>query len=790
MNSNQNSYETIGDLWRILKSNTKAFGVSLIVALVLAFAYIVVAPPVFKRKASILIEDNSSNANMSTQSMPSFGGVGVFGDNSNIKNEMNVIQTPKIIREVVEVLNLDCEYYHKEKFYRWSSLYNNSPIEVEVDSLSSLSSINFKIEVLSDDFVKVTDLELDEVDYDISSEGKFTDTIRFDVGYVIVKKSALYTDESIGELFSFSKTPIEDAAKEISLELRVSLRSDDASVVDIVIDDEVPARADDILNTIISVYNENWIENKNLITLSTLKFIDARLVVIEQELGIVDNDISTFKSKHLMHDINSVATSYLAQSTENITKQLDLNNQLSMAKYIKQYLEDATTINQLLPVNTGIENSGIEKQIAMYNELLLQKNNLLSNSSTTNPLIANMIANLTAMKDVINRSANDLIQTLTIQIDNAIEEEKRNKRNIASSPSQERYLLSVGRQQKVKEELYLYLLQQREDKQLSKTFTAYNTVILAAADGPIFPEEPKKHIVLLLALALGVILPMLFLIVQENFQTSVRSKSDLSALTIPFIGSLPLIATNKKRRSILKDNNKNKNVPKPYIVIQDKNRNEINEAFRVIRTNLDLMQSTESPNKAMMLISFNPGSGKSFISANLAITMALKGSKVIAVDVDMRKAALSEYVGSPRVGLSSYLTGKVEHIEDVILRGRLHENLDFLPVGALPPNPSELLLTDKFKNLIETLKQRYDYIFLDCTPVDIVPDAAIVGKLCDMTIFVIRAELMDKRMLPDLEAMYLNKKYKNISILLNGVNHKKNSYYGYGTYGDFDAKLE
>ncbi len=505
------------------------------------------------------------------------------------------------------------------------------------------------------------------------------------------------------------------------------------------------------------------------------RFFFYSLGVIEQELESVDGSIAEFKSDKLMPDVSAVAGIQLQQTTINKNEQLVVKNQLSMARYIQGYLKSATGNDQLLPANTGIENSAIESQIGSYNELLLQKNLLMANSSENNPLVADMITNLIAIKEVINTSINDHISTLTIQLSNLQTQEDQNKVNLSSTPKQAKELLGVERQQMIKEQLFLYLLQKREENELSQAFSAYNTKVISVADGSPDPKEPKKSMILMLALAMGVILPSLYIIIKESFDTLVKSKKDLEGLNIPFIGSIPYVPKSKKGKT------------SANTIVSAGNRNSGNEAFRVLRTNLDFMvEGTKTDAQVVQVISLLPGSGKTFISANLALSMSLRDTKVLIIDCDIRKKTLSKYVTNDKIlGISDYLSGKQQNVDELIIKGYMNENLDVLPVGTTPPNPSELLLKPRFEQIITLMKERYNYIFIDCPPVEIVPDAAIVGKFCDASIFVIRAENIDKRLLPEIETIYESKKYNNMSILLNGVKSrgKGYGYYGYSRYG-------
>lgn len=513
--------------------------------------------------------------------------------------------------------------------------------------------------------------------------------------------------------------------------------------------------------------------DKNRIAISTSRFINERLNVIESELGDVDQDISSFKSEHRLPDLDAVSGMYLSQYAESGRELLALNNRLTIAEQIRRNLSDES-VDRLLPTNSGIENVNLERQIGEYNALLLRRNSLLANSSEKNPLVIDMTQSLADIKQAMISSVDNLIVSLHTQIDNARGQEARVTSQIASNPNQARYLLSVERQQMVKEALYLYLLQKREENELSQAFTAYNTRIITPPYGSLSPTEPRRSFLLLVALMAGVLLPLTFFVVKERTNTTVRGRKDLEGMTVPFIGEIPMYRNRKKRY-----NQKKEEVRE--IVVKEKSRNIINEAFRVVRTNLEFMVKKESQSNVIMLTSINPYSGKTFVTMNLAAGFAIKGKKVLAIDLDMRRALLSTYVQSPKPGIADYLGHQVDDWQSIIVNSGNRDNLDVIPVGTIPPNPTELLFDERLEQLIGQLSAKYDYIFIDCPPVEIVADTSIINNLVDMTLFIVRAGLLDRAMLPEIERFYADRKFKNMTMILNGTD-RENARYGYG-YG-------
>ncbi|MFI3315312.1 MAG: polysaccharide biosynthesis tyrosine autokinase [Rikenellaceae bacterium] len=780
MGGNDKSYLTIRDVWEMFIGNLWIFIGSILVCLSVGIVYIVITPPVFTRTASILIKSESAGKS-NFGDVSAFENMGLVQYNTDINNEMLVLTTPDLMEEVVKRLSLNYNYAVKFRNLRWVDLYGSSPFKVVVDDALVDSKISFVLNVVDDNSFNLEEFKVNGVEIEVLTKGEFNKPIACGAGEIVVAKSANLSNGIANNTYSFSKTNTYSAARGYASALNVRLKEEKASIIDMSITLGSTAKATDILNTLISVYNENWIKDKNLVTLSTTNFINERLDIIGKELGAVDESISNYKSENLLPNVEAVAGMNLQSSNEILKQQIALNNQLSMAKYTLEYIEDKLTSDSQLPINSGIESAVIAGQIAKYNELLIEKNALLMNSSVKNPIVSGMISDLSNQKESIVLSLNDHITTLQMQIKYAQEEELLARQRLSNNPNQELYLLSTGREQTIKEGLYLYLLQKREENELNQAFTAYNTKILSYAQGSDEPVEPQRKVVLLLSLVIGIALPILFLIVKSGMNVTVNAKEDLNNLTIPFLGVIPLI---KPKRKLLR-----KEVEDERKIISINKRDNIGESLRMIRTNLDFIVTDKKECRSILTTSFHPKSGKSFISINLAISLASKQVKVLAIDGDFRRGTLSSYVDSPKLGCVNFLNGKVDNIDSVIIKGSLHPNLDVLPMGTTPPNPTELLLTDKFSLLIEELKGRYDYILFDCPPIEIVPDASIIEKHCDTTIFVVRSGLMDKRELPELQTLYDSKRVKNMCLVLNGVDYTKGKYgygrygYGYGKYG-------
>lgn len=772
----------IQDLWSMFVPQWYWFAISLFITLTIAVLYLLSTPPIYTRTAAILVKDNSKSSS-STSAMNDFSDLGIFKSNTNINNELLTLKSPTLMTEVVNRLGLN-ETFTIRKGLKNVDLYKVSPVTITFCDKIEVP-LSFTIKFSSKEAFAISELEISGEDIGETLSAQMGDSIQTSAGIMIVSPTQEFTDVFIGTSIRYVRGSVRAAVDTYSNALVAELGNEDATIINLSINDTSIRKAEDILNTLIEVYNENWIRDKNQIAVSTSQFISDRLGVIESELGHVDENISSYKSEHLLPDVQAASSLYMAQSAENNKELSTLNNQLSTAQYIRREL-NTKQLDQTLPANSGIISANIETQISEYNNLVLDRNRLIANSSEKNPLVKNMASSLQSMQRTIIQSVDNLIVSLNTQIRSLRRQEEATTNRLASNPNQAKYLLSVERQQKVKEELYLYLLQKREENELSQAFTAYNTRLITAPRGSMFPTAPRKMNILLVAFAVGLLVPAVGIFMKENMNTKVRGRKDLENLSIPFIGEIPQYSGTKKKWWEFKHR---KRQDMKIIVVNEGNRNIINEAFRVLRSNMDFMASKDNNQHVFVLTSFNPGSGKSFLAINIAISFAIKKKKILVIDGDLRHRTVSSYVDSPNKGLSDYLNNQIEDWKEIIVSYKGYTNLHILPIGTIPPNPTELLEDSKLSMLIETLRPEYDYIFIDCPPVDIVADAQIIEKWADRTIFVVRSGLLDRSMLSELENMYTGKRFKNLSMILNGTESTGGRYgyrygyhYGYASY--------
>lgn len=754
---------------------------SIVICVGAAYIYLLRTPDVYTRQAEILVKDDSKGKSVGSDE---FADLGLFQSNTNIQNEMTNLKAVDLMEEVVKRLGLDYNYYKDGSFHDFIAYGFDLPVKVTVANFPSENSFSMRLKVNKQGEVSISGLTLpgQETDADKFS-GELNDSICTSIGKIVVSPTHSYNKDSAVDL-KVSKIPLSAATDSYNARLGVSMTNDKGTVIKLTMSDQSVQRADEVLSTLINVYNENWIRDKNQIAVSTSNFINDRLGVIECELGNVDSDISSYKSANLIPNVDAAASMYMSQSQQNQAAIMDVNNQLQMARYIRSYLTADGNRDQLLPANTGLQSGNVQTLIGEYNDKMLQRNSLLAKSSLENPLVQQLDEQLTSQRQAIVRSIDNEIVALNTQMKGIRGSEAATVSKLASNPTQAKNLLSVERQQKVKESLYLFLLQKREENELSQAFTAYNTKIVNKPRRSSIPTTPNRRNILAMAFLIGLAIPFGFTYAKETFNTKVRGRKDVENLPLPFLGEIPQYGGNREKKGKF-----GKETEVKAIVVKAGKRDIINEAFRVLRTNLEFMKQNKVGADVVAITSFNPGSGKSFLTMNLAVALALKNKKVLVIDGDMRHGSSSAYIDSPELGMSDILSGSVSNIDSIIVKDKDLPDLNILPIGTVPPNPTELLESHNFADLLETLRPQYDYILIDCPPIEVVADAQIIDKEADRTIFVLRAGLLERAMLPQLEKIYDEKKYKNMAFILNGTRNDQGRYgyshsyrYGYG-YG-------
>ena len=617
----QNQFD-LKDFWQLCLGNWPWFVASLLLAMTLAFLYLKKKQPVYVRTTEVMIKEDSKTGRSLGSQLGSLGEMGMFSSSSNVNNELLAIKSPYVMLEVVHRLHLDVNYSVGR--FRKRTLYGSTlPAIVTFPNLTDYDYVSLKMEIKKDGTFKMTDVAKNDTLYEGEYSGTINTAVKTPIGDLLVASGLGWNAmENDMKIRVFRTSPLV-ARQNCVAKLNASIEDLKAAVILMTYRDVSTERADDILNSVIEVYQEFWMQDKNQIANSTSRFINERLDVIEKELGNVDDDISAYKSRNMIPDIEATTRMSMANANDASGKLVDLNNQLYMVTYIKDYVQSNSKKMQPLPSGMLPQNQSLENQIRSYNELILERNRLAASSSEQNTLVVDMDSQIAAIRQAISASLDNTISQLKIQIKGIQGRESQNNAQVASSPTQAKHLLSVERQQKVKEALYIFLLQKREENQLSQAFTAYNTRIITPPMGGLFPSAPRKRYVMMLAFILGLLVPAAVLYMLEVMNTKIRGKKDIEEVKVPFIGEVPLYGDKKKRSEA-----------ETKILVQPKKRNMINEAFRVVRTNLEFMADSYDHAKTFMVTSLNVGSGKTFMTINMASSFAVKDKKTIVLDLD------------------------------------------------------------------------------------------------------------------------------------------------------------
>ena len=768
---------TLSDLWNMIWDYKWWYVACTAICLFFVAFYIYRTPDTYVRTAKVIIDESDQDATMRSLGAIT-GGAMRMRSNATVVNEMEAFSSPDLMQMVVERLALETRYV-EDQFLRNVELYEFTPISMKLAGDNPQSGFSFTVRKLNDGKVSLLDFKVGPDELDGKVECALGDTVQTPAGSIILYPTSKI--DSFDNDIRVSWNNSMAVAKSYCSNLSVTLSNKESTVVVLSLEDNYPNRASNILSSLIDIYNEEWVRNKNRSARNTSDFINERLVIIEKELGGIEGEIKDFKQDNRLTNVNAVAQSYLEESSEYASKSFEVNNQLEIARFIKDYLNDPINETALIPANLGLSSANVESQIKEYNDLVLQRDRLKAGSGDRNPMIADLNTALASLRSAVLRSIDNLIATLELQAQKIQSQEDQIFSRIASNSGQELELLSIQRQQQVKESLYIFLLEKREENELAALVNVGNTRLIMNPNGSPYPVAPNRLMLLLAALVFGCGIPFAAIFLMRVLDTTVKSKEDFGELSVPLLAEIPL-SVKRNKLGFLRKSERFNNANCRVIVEQGK-RDMMNEAFRVFRTNLDMViDRKDGTGYVTMFTSFNPNAGKTFVIQNIAASMALKGAKVLMLDLDLRKATLGKSHEKEHRGVAAYLNGKVSDYHENI--DKVADNLYLLPVGKLPPNPTELLLTEKFHTMMDSLRKEYDYIFIDCPPIDIVADAAIITKYVDMTLFVIRAGLLDKRIVPTIKALYESGKYTRMTMILNGIDveSRRNGTYGYG-YG-------
>ena len=749
-------------------SQIKWFFISLLIFILLAFLFIRYSIPQYSVNASILIKEKEKGS--SFDNFSSFEDLGLFNmGNNDLENEVQILKSRRLMTQVVEELKLNIQYSFQESPYD-KEIYPNFPFMLHINS-SSVENINsyFRVVIKSKtefELIQFNDKTLgthvyeekidinlgnDEVsDYQKISMHLTKDLHKELIGKTVIVK--IYPISSIVDVY-MNKMGIEPVNEKQSNVLSLSLN------------ENIVEKGMAIVNNLIEQYNADGIKDINDVAQTTTNFLDDRLILIEKELGVIETTAAQFKTNKGMINANTEANYYLQSSTVTEGEMVNANTQMQLVHYMLDELNN-TNLKDLLPGNIGLSEPSIVGMISEYNNLVLQRNRVLKSSSTKNPIIVNIDSQLQILKINLESSLNNLKSSTKIQIDALNKKQGNISSKIASAPKYEKDFNNIIRQQETKNALYLFLLQKKEESILSNAVQVNKAKIIDTAYSSGIPISPKKKLIYLASIFLGIILPIVIIYLKDLLDTKVHDENDIKRLKIPYLGDIPLALT------------------KNNLYINDGDNSSIAEAFRYIRTNINFMLDSKDKGKVVFVTSTQSGEGKTFASINLASSLAVSGKKTLLLALDLRAPRISKYLGlEDMLGVTNFIKNDELTVDDIIDKYTKFENLDIMNSGDIPPNPVELLMSKRVGDIFEKVKDRYEYIIVDTAPVGMVTDTIQISNYADMTIYIVKANYLDKRMLHIPQKLHKENKLPNMALLINGSDHNKGAYgYGYG-YG-------
>lgn len=753
------------------------FVVSIIICIACAWGYLRLTTPIYNISATVLIKDEKKGGGASMSSdLEKMGLEGFVSSSSNVDNEIEVLRSKSLAREVVNNLGLFVTYMDEDEFPS-KELYHTSPVLVslthqEADKLPGRMEINMILQPTGALGVQIT---VGEKEYRKQFD-KLPAVFPTDEGTIAFfanndTLSAVCPENITKErhITAFINRPF-SVLKEYVSSLSIAPTSKTTSVVVISLENTNTRRGRDYINKLLEMYNINANNDKNEVAQKTAEFIDERIGIISKELGSTEQDLENFKRSAGITDLSSEAQIALTGNAEYEKKRVENQTQINLVMDLQRYMKGNEY--EVLPSNIGLQDAASASAIDRYNQMLVERKRLLRTSTENNPTIINLDTSIRAMRTNVQATLDATLKGLQITKEDLAREASRYSRRINDAPTQERQFVSIARQQEIKSGLYLMLLQKREENAITLAATANNAKIIDEALADDNPISPKKTIVYLAALVLGVGLPVgvIYLIGLTKFK--IEGRADVEKLTsLPVVGDVPL--ADEKTGSIAVFENQN---------------NLMSETFRNVRTNLQFM--LENGKNVILVTSTISGEGKSFISANLAISLSLLGKKVVIVGLDIRKPGLNKVFNIPKKehGITQYLTNTTANLMDFVQPSDINKNLFILPGGTVPPNPTELLARGGLEKAIETLKANFDYVILDTAPVGMVTDTLLIGRVADLSVYVCRADYTHKAEFTLINELAENNKLPNLCIAINGLDlnsRKYGYYYGYGKYGKY-----
>lgn len=753
------------------------FVVCLIVCLAGAWCYLRYQAPVYNVNATVLIKQGDKNkAGGQNASLAAMQDLGMLSMASNFDNEIEILQSRTLLKKVVNTLNLNITYKEKRSFGYPIQLYKDTPVQVwmspeEADKLPS--ALQIKLTCTSDGKVQA-----DALFHQAGKEQTVSKNFERLPGVLVTPVGTLTLSPkdstTVKESRTVYATVITPTAAAASCKARLSAEptSKFTTIVRLNYNDTHIGRGKDFLNTLVALYNSDANDDKNEVASRTAEFIDGRIQIINQELGTTESELASYKQKAGLTDLSSDAQLALQGNAEYEQKRADNATQLRLVQFLKEYIDNPSNQMEVIPANIGLADNALTKVVEQYNEMLTERKRLLRTSSENNPAVVNLDASIEATRKNVQASVNSVLKGLEITRNDLENQARKFEGKISNAPTQEKELLSITRQQEIKASLYLMLLQKREENAITLAATANNGRMVEEPlpGGPVSPNSKTYY---LLALVLGIGVPVAFIFLRNLLRFKIESRADIEKITdVPVVGDIPMVET--------------KGNP---IVVHENHNDLMEEVFRSVRTNIQYM--LQEGQKVILFTSTSSGEGKSFTAGNLACSFAFMGKKTVIVGLDIRKPGLNKVfqISHKEKGITQYLADP-EHTDLLSLcqASTISPNLYILPGGTVPPNPTELVARKTLDKAIGILKANFDYVILDTAPIGMVTDTQLIARVANLSVYICRADYTHKSHYTLINDLQKEHKLPHLCTLLNGINmnlRQNGYYYGYGKYGKY-----
>lgn len=776
-------------IYTTLILNWQWFVLSLIICLSAAAIMLRYTTPMYQSYAKLLIKDDDNNGGRrgGRSTIANSSTLGIMTNSEGIDNEMEILKSTALATEAVKQLKL-YTVYTLEGRIKDHLLYKNQPVNVDLDA-AHIETLKMPISLVIDKDENGKLHVTGTYTYVPEDPDKPSKTYAINRTFDVLP-ARIITSVGIITFTTNTLSPMPDDRNELvtiyppkmiagkySGALTVDQLSKNTSIASLTLTDEMPQRANDYLKQLVFSYNMQANEDKNEIAMRTEQFINSRLEKINTELGATEGSLEATKRQYKI--VNPEATGALGYTnTDQFTQKLaDMDMQIELLRSLQQYMNEPSNKYQTLPSNVGLNDAAASTLINDYNKIVMERNRLLRSANENSPTITPLTAQLDDLSSSIRRAMTQVQRNAQIQRNSILQEYNRYSSMIYSSPEQERVLNQIGRQQEVKSGLYLMLLQKREENSISLAATADKGKLI---DDPVsFGQiSPKKSIILLIALVIGLAIPSIVLFLINFFRYKIEGHEDVARLTtLPIIGDVAIASETAKTKA--------------DIVVHENQNNVMEEVFRSIRSNIQFMLKEDQ--KVIMSTSTTPGEGKTFTAANLAVSFALLGKKVLVMGLDIRKPRLTNLfeLKDKNIGITNLLVHDNPTHEDIcanILNSGVNRNLDIMPAGPIPPNPAELVSRESLDNIFAALRKEYDYIIVDTAPVGLVTDTLMIARVADLTVYMCRADYTPKSSFEFINSLSAQKKLPQVSIVINGIDMSKKKYgyyYGYGKYGKY-----